>query len=269
MGLKLTGVIYMHRISDFKVGGASRQNLNLFRALCGDDALSNVIVITNMWGEVSVDLGEERERELQTDNQLFKAVLDKGALMLRHDNTLATAQSIVRRLVDKQPKALRIQCELVDEGRDITETTAGLELDKGLAAAHKKHTEELAEIQKEKEAALARKDEETTQELEAARRGLLKHIEEIESDRARLSQEFAAEKARTDERICRGSRNSLSGRREWHYFSKPPSCLFRFSCTYVFPSVPCVLRLVNFSVIRVVYPLGPYATAPSYNVSAY
>ena len=200
-GRKLSGLIYMHRISDFKVGGISRRNFNMFRKLCGDETLSNVVIVTNMWGQVSLDVGEERERELRTNDLLFAPALQKGASMLRHDNTLGSAQTILRHIVDNEPKALRIQRELVDEGKGISETAAGIELDSELEIMRKRHIEELAEVRKEMEEALALKDEEMRKELEAVRRDLLRYIQKIERDRARLSKEFAEEKAKADARI--------------------------------------------------------------------
>ena len=41
--MKLSGVIYMHRISDFKMGGISRRNFHMFRSLCGEKTLKNVV----------------------------------------------------------------------------------------------------------------------------------------------------------------------------------------------------------------------------------
>ena len=54
----------MHRISDFRVGGIAKRNFNMFRKLCGDETLRNVVIVTNMWGEVSPAQGAAREREL-------------------------------------------------------------------------------------------------------------------------------------------------------------------------------------------------------------
>ncbi|EKM58587.1 uncharacterized protein PHACADRAFT_253046 [Phanerochaete carnosa HHB-10118-sp] len=200
-GYKLSGLIYMHRISDFRVGGISRRNLSMFRKLCGDETLKNVALVTNMWSEVTPERGAAREHELRTDDLLFAPVLQGGASMLRHDGTVAGAQAILAHLAGNRPRVLRIQRELVDEGKDITETAAGVELDRELAAMRKKHIEQLAEIQQEMEQALAEKDELTRKELEQVRGELLQNIEKIESDRDRLSKEYAQEKAKADERV--------------------------------------------------------------------
>ena len=68
----------------------------MFRKLCGDETLKNVLIVTTMWGAVEPSIGDAREKELTTNDLLFKPVLDKGARMLRHDNTPGRAQDIVR-----------------------------------------------------------------------------------------------------------------------------------------------------------------------------
>lgn len=173
----------------------------MFRKLCGDDALKSVVIVTNMWGEVDLERGEERENELRTDPVLFKPVVDKGAQMLRHDNTLASAQAILYHLINKRPRVLQIQRELVDEKKDITQTAAGEELDRELMEMARKHAEQLAEIQAEMKDALAAKDIETQKELAEVRQELLSGMEKIEHDRDRISREYQEERKNADNRM--------------------------------------------------------------------
>ncbi|GJE89960.1 GTP-binding protein [Phanerochaete sordida] len=201
-GRKLSGIIYMHRISDFRVGGVSRRNFSMFRKLCGDETLRNVALVTNMWSEVTPERGAARERELRTDPLLFAPVINGGATLLRHDGTLAGAQAVLAHVAQNTPRTLAIQRELVDEHKDIADTAAGVELDRELAALRAQHVAQLAEIQREMEAALAEKDEQTRAELESVRGELLQNIQKIEGDRDRLSREFAEEKAKADERVA-------------------------------------------------------------------
>ena len=159
----------------------------------------NVVLVTNMWSEVTPERGAAREHELRTDRLLFAPVLECGAEMLRHDGTLAGAQAVLAHLAGNTPRTLAIQRELVDEHMDIADTAAGVELDRELAALRAQHVAQLAEIQQEMEDALAAKDEQTRAELDAVRGELLQNIEKIEGDRDRLSREFADEKAKADE----------------------------------------------------------------------
>lgn len=196
-GFKLSGIIYMYRISDRRVTGVTRRNFSMFRKLCGDETLKNVMIVTNMWGSVTVEEGEAREHQLRTENLLFKPALDEGARILRHDNTVPSAQKIIGQIVDNRPMALCIQREIVEEGRDITQTTAGAELDRELVQLRKQHERELAEIHKEIKA-LAGGDSKSKGELEQAKADMEKAIARIQNDRDCLSREFEKEKARAD-----------------------------------------------------------------------
>ena len=68
----------------------------MLRKLCGDKFLQNVVIVTNRWGEVPLQVGEAREAELQTRDIFFKPILDKGARMTRHENTVSSAEKIIR-----------------------------------------------------------------------------------------------------------------------------------------------------------------------------
>ena len=162
----MSGILYLHRISDPRMGGISRRNFNMFRKLCRDETLRNVLIVTTMWGLVDAQVGEAREEELKTNDIFFKPVLDEGARMARHDNTHQCAQDLVRMIMKNRPQALRIQRELVDERKDITETLVGEELGRERAELVKKHKSELQEIQDEMREALARRDLQTKKELE-------------------------------------------------------------------------------------------------------
>src|SRR5579872_4044981 len=73
-GSRLAGILYIHRISDDRFTGASTRNFKMFRKLCGDPSLKNVILVTNMWGKVEKGVGEAHEKELT--EVFFKAALD-------------------------------------------------------------------------------------------------------------------------------------------------------------------------------------------------
>ncbi|KAI0789964.1 hypothetical protein C8Q75DRAFT_763351 [Abortiporus biennis] len=200
-GSKLSGVIYMHRISDARLGGTSRKNFNIFRKLCGDKTLKNVIVATNMWNTISKDLGEKRERELMTDDILFKPVIDQGAQMARHNGTRQSAFDILRMIIKNHPEALRIQEELITEEKDITQTEACRELDKDRAAVKKRQREELEELKQQLEEARVAKDMETVDEVKKEEEHLQKQLAEIETKRAQLSKDYAEERRKVREEM--------------------------------------------------------------------
>ncbi|KAH8799269.1 P-loop containing nucleoside triphosphate hydrolase protein [Flagelloscypha sp. PMI_526] len=150
-GTKLAGVIYLHKISDDRVGGNALRNFSMFRQLCGDTTLKNVVIVTNKWGEVTKQIGEARHYELANDNDFFKPVLDKGALMLPHFDTIESARGILRRILNNQPQALQIQRELVDEHKDISQTAAGENVSRQLEELTRKHEEQIRRLKEDME----------------------------------------------------------------------------------------------------------------------
>ncbi|KAM6490519.1 P-loop containing nucleoside triphosphate hydrolase protein [Amanita muscaria] len=150
-GQKLSGILYLHRISDFRMGGISTKNLRMFRELCGDSSLKNVVIVTNMWGEVAHQLGEERETELASQDFFFRPVLAKGARMMRHNNTHQSAKDILQSVMENAPQALRIQKEIVDEGKTVSHTAAAAEAERELREQQERHRQDILRIQRERE----------------------------------------------------------------------------------------------------------------------
>ena len=121
--MKLAGIIYVHRISETKFDGLAAKNFTLLRELCGEETLKSVVLMTNMWGRVTPEQGDARERQLR--GEYFKPAIDNGAQLCRHDNTLESAREILRKIVRNKPDALRLQIEMVHEGKSLKETAAG------------------------------------------------------------------------------------------------------------------------------------------------
>ena len=173
----------------------------MFRKLCGDDALQNVVIVTNMWGEVEPEVGNSREAELMRKDIFFKPVLDKGARMARHANTAPSAETIVRLVLDNHPLPLRIQEELVNEHKEISETGAGEELNREINAQIRKHQEEMHTLRDEMEQAIKDKDEETRRELEIETQRMQREIERFQHDSERLESDYKKEKERLEARM--------------------------------------------------------------------
>ena len=198
-GSTLAGVIYIHRISDNRFSGITARNFNLFRKLCGESTLKNVILVTNMWEVDPQDINEARERELSS--KFFKLTLDKGAQMVRHHDTTESAHEIIRRIVDNRPVVLQIQRELVDEHKDISDTAAGETISQELKDQIKRHQTELKELREEMAEALMEKDGEVRQELEEAKRNLEEKVEKAKRGLEAMAMNYAAEKERVEAKV--------------------------------------------------------------------
>ena len=159
----LAGIIYIHRASDNRFGGITGRNFSLFCKLCGESALKNVIIATNMWTGDSQDISEAREKELS--GTFFKPALDRGAQMVRHYNTTKSAHIIIRRIVDNRLLALQIQRELVDARKNLESTTAGETL-AFREQIGRQHRAEVAMLREEMVQVLKANDEEARRVLE-------------------------------------------------------------------------------------------------------
>jgi len=119
--MKLSGIPYLHRITDNRMGGTPQRNLCMFGKLCGDEPAKKVFV-TTMWDRISPEVGVTCEMELET---FLKPMLNLKALQTRFDNqsTRIVNQLVLTELGPNMPMLL--QEELVDLKRHLNETQAG------------------------------------------------------------------------------------------------------------------------------------------------
>ena len=199
-GAKLAGVIYVHRISDDKFGGLAVKNFRMFRELCGEKTLKNVILMTNMWGRVTPQQGADREQQLR--DKFFKAAVDKGAQICRHRaNTPESAREILRKILKNEPLALKIQRELIDQGKDIGQTGAGVELNREIREVVEQYQSEIRELEESMRRAIEEKDEESREELEEEKRRMQEEIEKLRKDSAEMGSNFEKARREMEERI--------------------------------------------------------------------
>ena len=125
----------------------------MFRKLCGNKFLNNVVIVTTMWDKVSPEEGSQREQELKSGKNLFKPLLDGGAIMIRHDRTPKTASSVINHLLKKDATITQIVHELVEEKKALAETDAGTELNNDIQTLIKQHKEEMESFKADMERA--------------------------------------------------------------------------------------------------------------------
>jgi chromosome segregation ATPase len=210
-GSKLAGVIYINRISDNRFSGIAGRNFRIFRELCGDDTLQNVVLVTNMWAQVTQDVGEAREKELATN--FFKPVLVKGARLTRHYDTAQSAHDIIRSIMKNIPIPLQIQRELVDEGKDITNTAAGEAINQELNKQIRQHKKELNAVKQEMKE-LKEKDEEARREMEEDARKLREEMNKMRLESKTLAASYREEKKKTEEMMMEMQEHALKEREE-------------------------------------------------------
>ena len=171
----------------------------MFRELCGEKTLKNVVLVTNMWGRVTPEDGESREQQLR--DKYFRAAIGKGAQLCRHTNTPKSAWEILRKILENKPVVLKIQEELIDEHKDIGQTRAGAELKREMLQAEERHKREIKELEMNMQKAAKEKDEETRRECEEEKRRLEREREKLRKDSEEMKSKFEKARRKMEERM--------------------------------------------------------------------
>lgn len=143
--LRLSGIIYLQRITDPRMNHSGRANLLMFRALCGDDPLRKVVLATTFWGETNnPERAKQHEEELRNNPEYWGEMLSKKATMTRFHDTQESALEILRGLLVQEKKiSLKIQEEMVDQNLDLANTSAGETLSDQLSKMAEKYAKDL------------------------------------------------------------------------------------------------------------------------------
>jgi hypothetical protein len=191
---KLSGIIYMHPIKSERMEGSAMRNLRMFRELCGEEPLKNVILVTSFWDQVLRDVGEQREQELKRTPHFWGGMVDKGSRIARFEGR-DSALSIVLSLANQRPLALSIQQEMVEEGKPLIETAAGIAVNEELARLEALHRQQRDELQREYQEALKAHDQEMQEVLRKERQRMDEKL-----DGLRRQQELLREQRRVQQR---------------------------------------------------------------------
>jgi GTP-binding protein EngB required for normal cell division len=146
----LSGIIYLHRISDTRMGGSALKNLRLLTDLVGKSNLKNVVLATSHWSRVTPEEGEVREKELRETKDFWKGLLDDGATLGRwYTGDPQSGLELLRKFAQSEPRALDIQVQLVDQRRDLADTSAGRLVKKSCSEWKIQKSQKEKQIQKE------------------------------------------------------------------------------------------------------------------------
>lgn len=165
--IDLRGVIYLHRITDPRMQGSAMKNLFMFKKLCGPEGLKNVILATTMWENVSKEDGNRREAELRDTPDYWKTMIDKyGSHMVRHRNGSESAKRIIESLLElMQPITYAIQNEMVNQGKDLDQTSAGKELWSIKVEERERFEKQLADLERDMAEAREIQDKESQEQI--------------------------------------------------------------------------------------------------------
>ncbi|KAJ3740296.1 P-loop containing nucleoside triphosphate hydrolase protein [Lentinula detonsa] len=206
-GRQLSGIMYLHRISDVRMGGASKRNFVMFEKLCGQDAFMNVAIVTTRWDQEEELVGRARLEELKTKPQLYKPVLDGGGAIFRHEQTRESAAAILTHFIAKASKPLLIQYEMVEEHKKVSETAAGKELEQEILKQVERHQKEMEELLGELK---QNRDTSELEELEAECKSLQEQAMHWQGEARKLANSESTSPTALDQDSKAGSNSLLA-----------------------------------------------------------
>jgi GTP-binding protein EngB required for normal cell division/molybdopterin converting factor small subunit len=144
--IKLSGIIYLHPISDTRMTHQNVKNLDMFRKLTGEKNLKNVVLATSKWDQVTHEQGEARETELC--DRFWRILMAYGANVQRHTGTRDSAVAIARELVANTPFYMQLQEEMGADNKTLRDTAAGRELMAEIGRLKEQHQKEVEDLQR-------------------------------------------------------------------------------------------------------------------------
>ena len=190
-GKLLSGIIYLHRITDVRMDGTSLKNFKMLQKMCGPDALQNVFLTTTQWSNVSPALGEQRENNLRHED-FWAELIFQGASLERFMGTRESGLELIRKLIEKEPRLLHIQDQMVEKGMTLVETDVGKFMNDELISLQNKYEKDLENLERERRDAIAEKDDEMEMILALELANAREKREEVAAERKLLAdlQEF-------------------------------------------------------------------------------
>ncbi|KAI0543501.1 P-loop containing nucleoside triphosphate hydrolase protein [Xylaria curta] len=184
--MKLSGIIYLHPISDTRMTHHSTKNLQMFQKLTGDKNLENVVLATSMWDRVPYEEGLAREGELK--DKFWKLLIACGAKAMRHEGTPESAKAIARTLMANKPFFVQLQNEMGRDNKALRDTAAGQQVMMELSRIKEDHKREMADME-ETMRNTATENKLMFEALEEQYQRRLKDLERTLRDERRLNEE--------------------------------------------------------------------------------
>lgn len=195
----LNGILYLHRIDAPRLGGSSKRSLRMLKEICGQDAYRNIVLATTFWDQVSLDEGAAREKELLEEDTFWKALISNGAKSIRMSRDKEAGKKLLEDMGANATAMLKIQKEMVDEGKSFEETTAAAEIDQAMTKLKLEQADTLrkAQAQADRQIAVAEADR-VFREQEAK----AEHILRLERHERQIARQRQIEERQATEKLA-------------------------------------------------------------------
>ncbi|KAL8720099.1 MAG: hypothetical protein Q9181_007961 [Wetmoreana brouardii] len=203
VGIRLSGVIYLHRITDPRMSGSAIKNLELLKLLCGKQAFPIVSLVTTRWnefaeGSTDFQMAIDRESQLCAGEKFWAPMIEAGSSVFRHGRPdLSSTSIIIESILQGQRKAsLAIQTEMVIQKLCLNMTSAGRFLEQEYGKAEQTYERELQEIQVTWEEALRERDQQAMATLDDEKQDLVLQRDRVLQEQIEIQTDFQELRAR-------------------------------------------------------------------------
>ena len=186
-GILLSGIIYLHRISDPRMSGGAMRNLHMFKELCGKNCFRSVLLATTFWNSIEERQAIQNENELKTTEEFWGEMIELGSSYTRHMDDKQSAWRILDFMIQRRhPFLATIQQEMVDGKLDLNQTGAGRQLNADLIAMEERHIKKMRELEASYAAAQEEQDQRSMRRIAELHERLRNEIEEGKESQADL-----------------------------------------------------------------------------------
>lgn len=177
----------------------------MFRQLCGDSPLKNVVLATTGWGTAersgNLQKAEDNENQLETDPDFWEPLIKRGSKTARFTDTEESALEIIMSLAGRAPVTLQIQTELVIEEKKLIDTAAGNTVNEEMKKLEAKYQAELSKIQQDMDEALSARDQEMHDALDESKQAFERRLNQVRQEQQTLSYERRNEHRRLQDEL--------------------------------------------------------------------
>ncbi|KXN85567.1 hypothetical protein AN958_11134 [Leucoagaricus sp. SymC.cos] len=94
---RISGILYLHRITDVRISGTVLKNFDMFQKLCGTDFYRRVALVTTMWPDEPdrVTYSECRRREKELQENYWNVMITMGSRVYRFTKRAKSAERII------------------------------------------------------------------------------------------------------------------------------------------------------------------------------
>jgi hypothetical protein len=199
-GKKISGIIYLHRISDTKMEGSAVRNLRMFRKLCGKDFMKNVVLGTTFWDKVGEEQGADREKELLETDDFFKEMKSQGCHVVRISGERNEDLALLDRFAGQPPMVMQIQRELFG-GKMLEETAAASAVNQELAEIQRQNLVMLRDVEHQVKDKMHRSALEKVLGMHIQRKAFEETMEELGSKQDEVRKEIEKQERKDEARM--------------------------------------------------------------------